>query len=71
MRPEIAARITRKVGNWTAARGTEGLVDARMRAQFDASFPQGAFQGIRWYPPIPPGLEEIEGRILDRIKAGH
>jgi spermidine/putrescine transport system substrate-binding protein len=71
MRPDIAARITRKVGNWTAARGTEDLVDPRMRAQFNASFPEGAFKGIRWYPPIPPGLEEIEGRILDRIKAGH
>jgi len=71
MRADVAARITRKVGNWTAARGTEDLVDPRMRAQFNASFPQGAFKGIRWYPPIPPGIEEIEGRILDRIKAGH
>src|ERR1700731_2696882 len=38
MRPEIAARITRNVGNWTAARDTEDLVDPRMRAQFNASF---------------------------------
>lgn len=71
MRPDVAARITRKVGNWTAARGTEALVDPRFRAQFNASFPEGAFKGIRWYPPIPPGLEEGEGRILDRVKAGH
>jgi spermidine/putrescine transport system substrate-binding protein len=71
MRPDIAARITRKVGNWTAARGTEALVDPRMRAQFNASFPEGAFKGIHWYPAIPPGLEELEGRILDRIKAAN
>ncbi len=69
MRPEIAARITRKVGNWTAARGTEELVDPVMRAQFNASFPQGVFTGIKWYPAIPPGLEAMEGRILDRVKA--
>ena len=69
MRPEIAARITRKVGNWTAARGTEELVDPVMRAQFNASFPHGAFTGIKWYPAIPPGLEAMEGRILDRVKA--
>jgi spermidine/putrescine transport system substrate-binding protein len=69
MRPEIAARITRNVGNWTAARGTEDLVDPRMRAQFYASFPGGAFASIHWYPAIPSGLEEIEGRILDRVKA--
>jgi spermidine/putrescine transport system substrate-binding protein len=71
MRPEIAARITRKVGNWTAARGTEELVDQRMRAQFNASFPNGAFSGINWYPAIPPGLEALEGRILDRVKAAN
>lgn len=69
MRPDIAARITRHVGNWTAARGTEELVDPRMRAQFSASFPEGAFANIHWYPAIPSGLEQIEGRILDRIKA--
>jgi spermidine/putrescine transport system substrate-binding protein len=71
MRPDIAARISRKVGNWTAARGTELLVDQRMRAQYTASFPEGAFKGIKWYPAIPPGLEEVEGRILDRIKAAN
>jgi spermidine/putrescine transport system substrate-binding protein len=71
MRPEIAARITRNVGNWTAARGTEDLVDQKMRAQFNASFPNGAFTGINWYPAIPPGLEAMEGRILDRIKAAN
>ena len=71
MRPEIAARITRKVGNWSAARGTEDLVDQTMRAQFNASFPGGAFHGINWYPAIPPGLEAMEGRILDRIKAAN
>ena len=71
MRPDIAARITRKVGNWTAARGTEDLVDQTMRAQFNASFPNGAFTGINWYPAIPPGLEAMEGKILDRVKAAN
>jgi spermidine/putrescine transport system substrate-binding protein len=71
MRPEIAARITKSVGNWTAAKGTETLVDPIMRAQYTASFPEGAFKNIHWYPAIPSGLEEIEGRVMDRIKAAH
>jgi spermidine/putrescine transport system substrate-binding protein len=71
MRPDVAARITRNVGNWTAARATEELVDQRMRAQYNASFPEGAFKNIKWYPAIPSGLEEQEGRILDRIKAAN
>jgi spermidine/putrescine transport system substrate-binding protein len=71
MRPDIAARITKSVGNWTAAIGTETLVDPALRAQYNASFPEGAFKNIHWYPAIPSGLEEIEGRVLDRIKAAH
>jgi spermidine/putrescine transport system substrate-binding protein len=71
MRPDVAARITRSVGNWTAARATEELVDQRMRAQYNASFPEGAFKNIKWYPAIPSGLEAQEGRILDRIKAAN
>ncbi len=71
MRPENAARITRSVGNYTAALNTENLIDPRLKAQFAASFPQGGFKGIHWYPAIPPGLEEMEGRVLDRIKAAN
>lgn len=71
MRPDVAARITHSIGNWTAAKGTEELVDPVLRAQYNAAFPQGAFKNIHWYPSIPSGLEEIEGRVLDRIKAAH
>jgi spermidine/putrescine transport system substrate-binding protein len=69
MRPDIAARITKSIGNWTAAKGTDNLVDPTLRAQYNATFPEGAFKNIHWYPAIPSGLEEIEGRVLDRIKA--
>ena len=70
MRPDVAAKIAKSIGNFTASKGAEQLVDPRFKAQFAASFPDG-FKGIKWYPAIPPGLEEIEGRILDRIKAAH
>ncbi len=69
MRPENAARVIRSVGNFTAAMNTAPYVDPRLKAQFAASFPAAAIQGIHWYPAIPPGLEEIEGKVLDRIKA--
>ena len=35
------------------------------------AFPGSALKNIHWYPAIPPGLEEIEGRVLDRIKAAN
>jgi spermidine/putrescine transport system substrate-binding protein len=71
MRPDIAARITKSVGSFSAARNTEPLLDPTLKAEYAAAFPGGAFKNIHWYPAIPPGLEEIEGRVLDRIKAAN
>jgi spermidine/putrescine transport system substrate-binding protein len=68
LRPEIAARIAKNIGNFPAAKGADALIDPKLRAQFAESFPNG-FKDVRWYPAIPPGLEEIEGRVLDRVKA--
>ena len=35
-----------------------------------ATFPAAALKRIHWYPPFPPALEEIEGRVLERIRSG-
>ena len=71
MRPENAARVIKSVGNFSAANNTAPLVDPRLKAQFVAAFPDSALKNIHWYPAIPPGLEEIEGNALDRIKAAN
>lgn len=71
MRPDVAARITKLVGNLTASKGAEQLIDPKLKAQIAASLPESAMKNIHWYPAIPPGLEEIEGRILDRVKAAN
>jgi len=71
MRPNIAAKITKVVGSLTASKGADQLVDPKLKAQIAASLPEAAIKNIKWYPAIPPGLEEIEGRILDRVKAAN
>jgi spermidine/putrescine transport system substrate-binding protein len=70
MRPAIAARIAKQIGNFTASKGADALMDPKLKAQFTATFPDG-LKNVRWYPAIPPGLEEIEGKVLDRIKAAN
>lgn len=70
MRPDVAAKIARSIGNFTASQGAAALMDPQVKAQFAASFPNGLKNAI-WYPAIPPGLEEIEGRVLDRVKAAN
>jgi spermidine/putrescine transport system substrate-binding protein len=69
MRPDNAARVIKSVGNFSAAQGTAPYVDPRLKEQFRAAFPEAQLKNVHWYPAIPPGLEEIEGRLLDRIKA--
>ncbi len=69
MRPDIAAKITTSAGNFTAAVGAEEYVDAGLRRSYQQSFDQAALDNIKWYPPVPAGLETIEGKVLDRVKA--
>jgi spermidine/putrescine transport system substrate-binding protein len=69
MRPEIAAKVATAVGNFTASKGAEQGMDATLKQQFAESFPDAALKNIKWYPAVPAGIEDIEGRVLDRVKA--
>ena len=71
MKPEIAAKVAASAGNFTASQGADQFMDAKLKAQFAESFPPAAIKSIRWYPAVPAGIEEIEGRVLDRVKAAN
>lgn len=71
MRPEVAAKVAASAGNFTASQGADQLMDGKLKAQFAASFPEAALKNIKWYPAVPAGIEEIEGRVLDRVKAAN
>ncbi|MBW0148452.1 extracellular solute-binding protein [Marinobacter arenosus] len=71
MQPEIAARITNASGNFTASKGADEYVRADLRDAYRASFGDQAINNIKWYPPVPPGLETLEGQVLDRVQAAN
>ena len=71
MRPEIAAKVASSAGNFTASKGADAHMDAKLKAQFAKSFPEAAMRDIKWYPAVPPGIEDIEGKVLDRVKAAN
>ena len=71
MRPEIAAKVAGSAGNFTASKGADQLMDAKLKAQFADSFPEAALKNVKWYPAVPAGIEDIEGRVLDRVKAAN
>lgn len=69
MQPEIAAKITAAAGNFTASKGADAFAEEGLKTRFQGSFPPEAIDNIKWYPPVPAGLEDIEGKILDRVQA--
>jgi len=69
MRPEIASMITNTAGNFTAAVDGDTAVSAELKARYKGSFDQAAIDNIKWYPPVPAGLEALEGATLDRVNA--
>lgn len=69
MQPKIAAMITASAGNFTASKGADAFAADALKKRFQNSFPQAAIDNIKWYPPVPAGLEDIEGKVLDRVKA--
>ncbi len=71
MRPEVSALITEAAGNFTASEGADEFASDDLKARFQASFPPAAIDNIKWYPPVPAGLEAIEGGVLDRVKAAN
>jgi len=71
MQPEVAAMITEVAGNFTASKGADEFVSAELKARYQASFPPEAVDNIKWYPPVPAGLEVLEGAALDRVKAAN
>lgn len=69
MRPKIAGMITDAAGNFTAAKGGDKFVEESKRRRFQETFPPAAIDNIKWYPTVPAGLEDMEGKVLDRVQA--
>jgi spermidine/putrescine transport system substrate-binding protein len=69
MKPEIAAQIVESSGSFSASKGSDALVSEKLRKSFQEAFPASVIANIKWFPAIPAGLEEMEGKILDRVSA--
>jgi spermidine/putrescine transport system substrate-binding protein len=69
MRPEIAAKVVEAAGSFSASKGSDTLVPEALRKAYQEAFPADVIANIKWFPTIPPGLEELEGKVLDRVGA--
>jgi len=69
LRPENAAYLTNSNMYGTAAKNLTQYLEPEIADNFDRTLPPSALERTNWYPAVPPGLEEMEGKTLDRIKA--
>lgn len=69
LKPENAAVFTNQEKYGTASKGAAEFLDAAIKDNFSRSFTKADIDTIKWYPPVPAKLEQIEGKILDKIKA--
>jgi spermidine/putrescine transport system substrate-binding protein len=69
LKAENAALFTNKEKYGTASKDAGQFLDKAIQANFSRSFTPADIDNIKWYPPVPAQLEQIEGKILDKVKA--
>ena len=69
LRPENAAFFTNRETYGTASKDAVKFLDPEIKANFERGLPPEVLAKINWYPTVPAGIEEMEGKTLDKIKA--
>lgn len=70
-RPEIAAKVSAASGDFTASKdGMDAVLPGPLKTLFADSFTPKAIANIKWYPHMPPGIEDIEAVVLEQVRSG-
>jgi spermidine/putrescine transport system substrate-binding protein len=69
LEPENAAFFTNRETYGTASKDAVKYLDPEIKANFTRGLPPEVLANINWYPTVPAGIEEMEGKTLDKVKA--
>jgi spermidine/putrescine transport system substrate-binding protein len=69
MQPDIVPLVGGSSGAVTAVKGGVDLMPEDKRAAIKAAFTDEDIANLKFFANIPPGVEDMEGKILDKIKA--
>ena len=69
LRPENAAVFSNLEKYATASKDAGKFLDAEVRDNISRSFTAADIDNIKWYPPVSADIEQLEGKILDMVKA--
>lgn len=71
LRPENSGVFTNAEKTPTASNDAGKFIEAGFQANFERSYTKEVIDNIKWYPPVPAGIEAMEGKVLDKIKAAN
>jgi spermidine/putrescine transport system substrate-binding protein len=71
MRPEIVKLMSASTGGTAAVKGGIDLLPDDKKAAVQAAFDEKDLANLKFFANIPPGLEDMEGKALERIKAAN
>lgn len=69
LRPEIVTLMSASTGGTAAVKGGTELLPEDKKAAVAAAFDEEDIANLKFFANIPPGVEDMEGKTLERIKA--
>ena len=69
MQPEIMSQVSASSGAIGAVKGAIALMPPESRTAVERAFDEAALANLKVMPSVPAGIEDMEGKALDRIKA--
>ena len=69
LQPEIVTMMSASTGAIASVKGAIDLLPDDKKAAVQAAFDEDDLNNLKFFANIPAGIEEIEGKALDRIKA--
>ncbi len=69
LQPEIVELMSASTGAMAAVKGAKDLLPADKKAAVNAAFSDEDIANLKFFANIPPGVEDMEGKTLEKIKA--
>ncbi|MEM7461540.1 MAG: extracellular solute-binding protein [Pseudomonadota bacterium] len=69
MQPEIVKLMSASTGAIAAVNGGKDLLPDDKKAAVNAAFSDSDIENLKFFANIPPGVEDMEGKALEKIKA--
>ncbi|MAS06561.1 MAG: spermidine/putrescine ABC transporter substrate-binding protein [Ahrensia sp.] len=67
--PEISQMMSASTGAIVAVKGGKDLLPDHLKAAVNAAFTDADIENLKFFANIPPGVEDMEGKALEKIQA--